>query len=77
LYARVIDEFADISLPNPFPHPTSDRLLPGRPVTYGDAARLYSHELRYLGIGRPAPEKAVTALSKEKGDRERRPREKD
>jgi hypothetical protein len=56
LYERVIDEFADIPLPNPFPQPTGDRLLPGRPATYGDAAGLYLHELRDLGIGRPAPE---------------------
>jgi RNA polymerase sigma-70 factor (ECF subfamily) len=56
LYERMIDEFGDIPLPHPFPRPTGDRLLPGRPVTFGDAARLYLHELRDLGIGRPAPE---------------------
>jgi hypothetical protein len=56
LYERVIEEFADIPLPNPFPQPTGDRTLPGRPVTYGDAARLYLHEIRDLGIGSPAPE---------------------
>jgi RNA polymerase sigma factor (sigma-70 family) len=55
-YERVIGEFADIPLPNPFPHPTGDQLLPGRPATYGDAARLDLHALRDLGIGRPAPE---------------------
>jgi RNA polymerase sigma-70 factor (ECF subfamily) len=55
-YERVIAEFADIPLPNPFPHPTGDQLLPGRPATYGDAARLYLHALKDLGIGRPAPE---------------------
>lgn len=56
LYERVIEEFADILLPNPFPQPTGDQLLPGRPATYGDAARRYLHELRDLGFGRPAPE---------------------
>ena len=56
LYERVIKEFAEIPLPNPLPHPTGDQLLPGRPRTYGDAARLYLHALRDLAIGRPAPE---------------------
>jgi RNA polymerase sigma-70 factor (ECF subfamily) len=56
LYERVIGEFADIPLPSPLPWPTDDQLLPGRPATYGDAARLYLHALRDLGIGRPAPE---------------------
>jgi RNA polymerase sigma-70 factor (ECF subfamily) len=55
-YERVIGAFADIPLPNPLPWPTDDRLLPGRPATYGDSARLYLHALKDLGIGRPAPE---------------------
>jgi hypothetical protein len=56
LYERVTKEFADIPLPNPFPQPTGDLLLPGRPATYGDAARHYLHGIRDLGIGRMAPE---------------------
>ena len=56
MYERVIQEFADIPLSNPPYPPTSYQLLPGRPKTYGDAARRYLHELRDLEIGRPAPE---------------------
>jgi RNA polymerase sigma factor (sigma-70 family) len=56
LYERVVKEFGDTPLPNPLPHPTGDRLLPGGPTTYGEAARSYLRELRDLGLGRPAPE---------------------
>jgi RNA polymerase sigma factor (sigma-70 family) len=55
-YERVVKEFGDLPLPHPFPNPTGDLLLPGRPTTYGGAAQAYLHELRELGIGRPAPE---------------------
>ncbi len=52
----MVKEFGDLPLPHPLPNLTDDLLLPGRPTTYGAAARLYLHELRDLGIGRPAPD---------------------
>ena len=55
-YERVVREFGDLPLPRPLASPTGDLLLPGRPATYGAAAQFYLHELRDLGIGRPAPE---------------------
>lgn len=56
LYERVVKEFGEMPLPHPLPNPAGARLLPGRPATYGVAAQAYLHELRDLGIGRPAPE---------------------
>ena len=55
-YERVVKEFGDLPLPHPLPNLTDDLLLPGRPTTYGAAAQVYLHELKDLGIGRPAPE---------------------
>jgi hypothetical protein len=56
LYGRVAEEFGDEPLPRPLPRLTGDLLLPGRPTTFGAAARSYLHELKDLGIGKPAPE---------------------
>jgi hypothetical protein len=56
LYDRVVNEIADILLPNPLPLPSGDRLLPGQPTTCGEAARAYLREVRDLGLGRPAHE---------------------
>ena len=56
LYERANKQFADLPLPNPFPNPTGDRLLPGQPTTLGAAAQSYLQELKPLGIGQKAPE---------------------
>jgi len=56
LYERVVKEFGDLPLPHPQPNFTDDLLLPGPPTTFGAAARLYLHELKDLGVGKPAPE---------------------
>jgi hypothetical protein len=56
LYKRTIEEFGDVPLPNPLPQPVGDRLLPSEPKTFGEASRIYLHQLTDLGIGRPAPE---------------------
>ena len=57
-YERVVREFGDLPLPQRLANPPGDLLppLPGRPATYGEAAQFSLHELRDLGIGRPAPE---------------------
>ena len=55
-YDRVVGEFGDLPLPHPLPNLTDDLLLPGRPTTYGAAAKLYLLELKDLAVGRPAPE---------------------
>jgi RNA polymerase sigma-70 factor (ECF subfamily) len=52
LYERVVKEFGD----QPIFVPAGVRLTPGRPTTYGGEAQGYLHELRDLGIGKPAPE---------------------
>jgi hypothetical protein len=59
LYERVVKEFGDVPLPQ-FPQfggrLVGDQVLPSRPTTFGAAAQTYLHELRGLGVGRPAPE---------------------
>ena len=52
----MVKEFGDLPLPHPLPNLTDDLLLPGRPNDLRAAAQAYLHELRDLGIGRPAPE---------------------
>jgi len=49
-YERVDKQFGDL------PATDRDRMLPGHPTTLGAAAQFYLHELKYLGIGRQAPE---------------------
>jgi hypothetical protein len=51
LYERVIKDFGSIKDENPI-----DRLLPQKPATQGEAARVYLDTLTRLAIGKPAPE---------------------
>ena len=56
LYERMVKEFGDVPLPHPLPNPTDVSCSRDVPRPMEKPLRLYLHELKDLGIGRPAPE---------------------